>query len=81
MSIFQSPKKHFPEESRNSAERAIFTTFQAPNFENSEPENKQFHTPTRLALVTAKEIVAAIASNRCDCSALSSGLECPGRFL
>ena len=27
---------------------AIFAKFQAPKFENSEPEKMQFHTPTRL---------------------------------
>ena len=30
----------------NSAERAISAKFQAPKFENSEPEKKQFHTPS-----------------------------------
>ena len=29
-----------------SAERAILTKFQAPNFEISEPEKMQFHTPS-----------------------------------
>ena len=29
-----------------SAERAIFAKFQAPKFENSEPEKMQFHTPS-----------------------------------
>ena len=30
----------------NSAERTIFAKFQAPKFENSEPEKMQFHTPS-----------------------------------
>ena len=36
----------FQENPCNSAERAIFAKFQAPKFENSEPEKLQFHTPS-----------------------------------
>ena len=37
----------FQENPRNSAERATFAKFQAPKFENSEPEKLQFHiTPS-----------------------------------
>ena len=36
----------FQENPWNSAERAIFAKFQAPKFENSEPEKLQFHTPS-----------------------------------
>ena len=51
MAIFQSPNiffrgRIFRENSWNSAERAIFAKFQAPNFENSEPEKWQFHAPS-----------------------------------
>ena len=37
---------NFQENALNSAERAIFAKFQAPKFENSEPEKMQFHTPS-----------------------------------
>ena len=51
MAIFQSPKNifqrpKFPGNSLKFRERAIFAKFQAPNFENSEPEKMQFHTPS-----------------------------------
>ena len=48
MVIFQSLKNIFqrPNFPGNSAERAIFAKFQAPKFENSEPEKLQFHTPS-----------------------------------
>ena len=52
MAIFQSPKNIFQRQKfagkspENSTERAIFAKFQVPNFENSEPEKKQFHTPS-----------------------------------
>ena len=51
--FFQRP--NFQENPWNSAERAIFGKFQAPKFENSEPEKMQFipqpfRTPTRLLL-------------------------------
>ena len=38
--------RNFQENAWNSAERAIFAKFQAPKFENSEPEKMQFHTPS-----------------------------------
>ena len=38
--------RNFRENPWNSAERAIFSKFQAPKFENSEPEKMQFHTPS-----------------------------------
>ena len=38
--------RNLQENSRNSAERAIFPKFQAPKFENSEPEKMYFHTPS-----------------------------------
>ena len=58
MAIFQSPKKTFqrptfPGKSWNF-QRTIFAKFQAPKFENSEPQKnaspypQPFHTPTRL---------------------------------
>ena len=40
--------RNFQENPWNSTERAIFTEFQAPKFENSEPEKMQFHTPSRF---------------------------------
>ena len=51
MAIFQSPKiffreRNFQENPGISAERTIFAKFQAPKFENSEPEKMQFHTPS-----------------------------------
>ena len=42
--IFQRPK--FAANPGNTGERAIFATFHAPKFENSEPEKIQFHTPS-----------------------------------
>ena len=39
-------KINLQENRQNSAERAIFAKFQAPKFENSEPEKMQFHTPS-----------------------------------
>ena len=36
----------FQEKPWNSAERAIFAKFQAPKFENSEPQKLQFHPPS-----------------------------------
>ena len=39
--------RNFQENPWISAERAIFAKFQAPKFENSEPEKMQFHTPSR----------------------------------
>ena len=38
--------RNLQENPRNSAERAIFAKFQAPKFENSEPEKMQFRTPS-----------------------------------
>ena len=48
MAIFQSPINIFqgPKFPGISAERTIFAKFQAPKFENSEPEKMQFHTPS-----------------------------------
>ena len=40
---FSSVRKIF---FRGRIERAIFVKFQAPKFENSEPEKLQFHTPS-----------------------------------
>ena len=37
--------RNLQENPRNSAERAMFEKFQAPKFENSEPQKMQFHTP------------------------------------
>ena len=38
--------QNFQENAWNSAEKAILAKFQAPKFENSEPEKMQFHTPS-----------------------------------
>ena len=59
MVIFQSPKHFFrgqnlQENHRSCTERALLAKFQAPKFENSEPEKNaipyphSFHTPTKL---------------------------------